>query len=516
MNTPSVESAPIVVVGAGLSGLSAALHLRGAGREVVVLERAATVGGRVGTVEVNGYEYDTGASVLTMPGLVDDALAAVGTHRSEVGLTIEPIEPAYHARFADGSAMDVYADGPAMVAEVGRVCGAAQARRYEQLRTWLTAIYEAEFDTFIDNDLTPSSLTDPDTVRAAARLVRLGGLGSLGRRVGALVTDDRLRRLFTFQALYAGMTPARARAIYGAIPYMDTIAGVSFPVGGMREVPRSMARALIAAGGEVRTDTTVQKLEARDGQVVALHTTDDQRIACSGVVLTPDLPVVDQLLTSVGAPRPRRRRHYSPSAVVVHGMIAVDRTAGWDVRHHTIDFGAAWDSTLAELVARRGTARPMTDPSLLITLPARTDPGLRRESDGRVHEPISVLAPCPNLDAAPLDWRTLTTPYVREILGVLERRGYPGIAAMRIEHVDTPATWAAAGLAAGSPFSLAHRLDQTGPLRQVTSAGRFANVEVAGCGTTPGVGIPPVLISGKLAARRMIGDPHIGRRRPGQ
>lgn len=145
----------------------------------------------------------------------------------------------------------------------------------------------------------------------------------------------------------------------------------------------------------------------------------------------------------------------------------------------------------------------MTDPSLLITAPARTDPGLRRTIAGRVHDPISVLAPCPNLDAAPLDWRLLTEPYLAELRNVLDARGYAGIGSMIVEHVDTPATWAAAGLAAGTPFSLAHRLDQTGPLRIYRGVRAFDNVEVAGCGTTPGVGIPPVLISGKLAAQRL-------------
>lgn len=498
-----VGAGPVVVVGAGLAGLSAALHLRGAGHEVTVLERADSPGGRVGVASRGGYEYDVGASVLTMPGLLDEALAAVGSDRDRVDLRIQPLEPAYHARYADGSSLDVYTDADAMVDEVRRVCGTDEAARYLELRHWLTGIYRAEFDTFIDGDLTARSLTDPRVLRAAADIVRLGGMGSLGRHVRRLVHDDRLQRLFTFQALYAGVSPTRARAIYGAIPYMDTIGGVGFPIGGMRRVPRALADALVAAGGRVHTGVTVTGIEAADRRIVAVHTADGGRLACSAVVLTPDLPTVDHLLETAGMPRPRRRRHYSPSAVVMHGMVPTDVVAGWDVRHHTIDFGAAWSSTLDELVAGDGRARPMTDPSLLITAPARTDPGLRRTIAGRVHDPISVLAPCPNLDAAPLDWRLLTEPYLAELRNVLDARGYAGIGSMIVEHVDTPATWAAAGLAAGTPFSLAHRLDQTGPLRIYRGVRAFDNVEVAGCGTTPGVGIPPVLISGKLAAQRL-------------
>jgi phytoene desaturase len=123
---------------------------------------------------------------------------------------------------------------------------------------------------------------------------------------------------------------------------------------------------------------------------------------------------------------------------------------------------------------------------------------------------LSLLAPCPNLVAAPLDWDRRGPAYLRELLDVLERRGYRGIAAhFAVDHLDTPATWAARGMLAGTPFSAAHLFSQTGPLRTRNLPGvRFGdagNVVLAGCGTTPGVGVPTTLLSGKLAAARIIG-----------
>src|SRR5690242_1969943 len=126
----------VVVVGAGLSGLSAALHLLGAGRRVTVLERADGPGGRAGALDLVGpsgtYRVDPGPTVLTMPELLDEALHAVGEKLDE-RLDLVALDPAYRARFADGSTVDVHTGAQAMAEEVRRVCGPAAADGYRRL-----------------------------------------------------------------------------------------------------------------------------------------------------------------------------------------------------------------------------------------------------------------------------------------------------------------------------------------------------------------------------------------------
>jgi phytoene desaturase len=162
-------------------------------------------------------------------------------------------------------------------------------------------------------------------------------------------------------------------------------------------------------------------------------------------------------------------------------------------------FGTHWDRTFDEILNR---GRLMSDPSLLVTRPTATDPDLAPE--GR--EVISVLAPCPNLATADIDWARVGPAYRAELGRVLADRGLTGFDdAVEVERRVTPADWAAAGLAAGTPFSLAHTLAQTGPFRPRNLVRGVANAVLAGCGTTPGVGIPPVVISGRLAAQRVTG-----------
>ncbi|MGX7763008.1 phytoene desaturase family protein [Streptomyces angustmyceticus] len=486
----------VVVVGAGLSGLSAALHLLGAGRRVTVVEREALPGGRAGRIDRHGYRIDTGPTVLTMPDLIDETFAAVGERLTD-RLDLRALHPAYRARFADGSELDVHTDPQAMEAEVERFAGPAAAHGYRRLRHWLQQLYTVQRRRFIDANFdSPLQLLHPDLVRLAA----LGGFGRLDHRIGRFLPDPRLRRVFSFQALYAGVPPARALAAYAVIAYMDTVAGVYFPRGGMHALPRAMAAAAADAGAAFRYGHPVTRLERRGDRITAVVTAHE-RVPCDAVVLTPDLPVVHRLLGR----RPRRplRLRHAPSAVVLHA--GTDRT--WPrLAHHTLSFGAAWERTFDELTR---TGRLMSDPSLLITRPTATDPGLA--PPGRhLHY---ILAPCPNTETGPGagDWHDLAPRYRDSLLAVLERRGLTGIgAATEMHHLVTPADWTAQGLAAGTPFSAAHTLAQTGPFRPRNLVRGTANAVLAGCGTTPGVGVPTVLLSGKLAAARITG-PRAGR-----
>ena len=147
----------------------------------------------------------------------------------------------------------------------------------------------------------------------------------------------------------------------------------------------------------------------------------------------------------------------------------------------------------------------MSDPSLLVTNPSRTDPGVA--PDGR--HTYYVLAPVPNLQVAPLDWRgDLGRHYADDLVRELEGRGYVGFGdGIEVSRLVTPADWSDAGMAAGTPFAAAHTFSQTGPFRPGNLHPGLSNVVFVGSGTQPGVGVPMVLISGKLAAARVTGGP---------
>jgi phytoene desaturase len=489
MRTVTGRTDRVVVVGAGLSGLAAALHLAGRGRDVTVVERGPHPGGRVGREDIGGYRIDTGPTVLTMPDIMDDAFAAVGDSLA-ARLPLERVDPAYEARFADGSSVVVHTDAAAMATEVERFAGRDQADGYLRLREWLTKLYLTEFDGFIGANFdSPLSLVTPQLARLAA----LGGFRGWERMVRRYITDERLLRVFTFQALYAGVPPQSALAAYAVIAYMDTVAGVYFPQGGVRAMPDAMAASAADAGVEFIYNATVSELEFSGSRVTGVRTADGGRVPADAVVLTTELPDTYRLVRRT--PRRPLKLRAAPSAVVAHvGCEAVGEAAG----HHTILFGDAWHQTFRDII---DDGRTMRDPSLLVTRPTASDPSLAPA--GR--DLLYVLAPAPNTDVGVVDWDTAGPAYVEQMLDDVRKRA-PGVGEdAEVLHVVTPADWGRQGMAAGSPFALAHTFSQTGPFRPANTVRGVDNVVLAGSSTVPGVGVPTAILSGRLAADRITG-----------
>ena len=476
------------------------MRLAAAGREVVVVEREPTPGGRAGRVELTGpsgtYRIDNGPTVLTMPDLIADCFDALG-EQMEDWLQLDPVTPLYRADFADGSTLDVHADPAAMAVEIERVIGPDEAAGYLRYVDFVSALYRYEMRDFIDRNIdSPLGLVSANLARLAAA----GGFRRMAPKVGHYLRDPRTQRLFSFQAMYAGLSPQQALALYAVIAYMDSVAGVYAPRGGMHAIPVAMAAAAEKHGVDIRYGTTVTRVELDGDRAVAVHVVDSEsgsgeRIACDAVVLNPDLPVAYRDLLGFVPPRVQRLR-YSPSAFL---LLAGSNRAYAHLAHHNIHFGHAWDGVFDELI-NKGSL--MSDPSFLVSAPTVSDPSLA--PDG--HHIYYVFFPTPNLTAN-IDWTTETARYRERVLRTVEARGYDGFAdAIEVEQIVTPLDWQARGMEAGTPFASAHTFGQTGPFRPANRWG--ANVVFTGSGTQPGVGVPMVLISGRLAAERITGaDP---------
>src|SRR3954452_11024975 len=253
MRTVTGATDRVVVVGAGLGGLACALHLAAAGRQVTVVEREGGPGGRAGRLSIDGYDFDTGPTVLTMPELIAEPLAAVGEKLSD-WLELAPLNPAYRAFYPDGSTLDVKTDTVQMAAEISRVCGPREADGYLRFVDFARKLWLLERDHFIGRNLdTPLDLMNLNLLK----LLGMGGFRRLHAKTSEFFRDPRTQRIFSFQAMYAGLAPHDALAIYAVIAYLDSVGGVFYPKGGMHAVPRALAGAAEKHGVQFRYDTTV-------------------------------------------------------------------------------------------------------------------------------------------------------------------------------------------------------------------------------------------------------------------
>jgi phytoene desaturase len=483
----------VVVVGAGLGGLSAACHLAGAGHDVTVLEVADGPGGRAGSLERDGFRFDTGPTVLTMPHLVERCFEAAGVDSAGL-LRLRPVDPMYRACYSDGSELRVRHGRAAMTDEIRAVCGDGQAEAFGAFCDWLTQLYRLEMPTFIERSYdSPLDLLSP--LRPAVDLVRLGGFRRLAKVVGRYFDDERLQRIFTFQSMYAGLAPYQALAIYAVITYMDSVNGVFVPEGGMHALPVALATAADEAGACFRYGSRVDRIllaNGTSGPVRGVRLDDGEVIAADAVVANPDLPVAYRtLLPGTPVPRAARRGAYSPSAVVWHVGVRGELPPGTE--HHNIHFGRDWDGAFRAIL-RDGVRMP--DPSLLVSVPSLHEPTMAP----RGAHTLYVLEPAPNLDGQ-VDWTQERSRARDDLYGHLDRLGYP--TAIEVEELVDPLDWEARGMERGTPFALSHRFRQTGPFRPGNLEKRAPGLVFVGSGTVPGVGVPMVLISGELAARRV-------------
>ena len=316
MRTVSGRSDHVVVVGAGLAGLSAALHLAGRGRQVTVVERGDVPADASAGSTSTATGSTPGPTVLTMPDIIDDTFAAVGESTAD-RLELETVDPAYRAVFADGSSLDVHSDRDAMAAEVERFAGPQEAQGYLRLRDWLTRLYEVEFDGFIGSNFdSPLSLLTPQLARLAAiggfRRWEPDGATLPHRRAAAarLHLPGALRRESRRSARWP-CTPSS--------PTWTPSPGCTSPAAACGPCPTRLAAAAADAGVEFRYGATVTASGAMRSTVfTAVRTDTGERIDADAVVLTTELPDTYRLLGrtprrlaaaaagAVGGRRPRR------------------------------------------------------------------------------------------------------------------------------------------------------------------------------------------------------------------
>lgn len=472
------------MVGAGLAGLSTALHLRGAGVEVTVLEAQPTAGGRCPEVTAGGYRLDVGPTVLTETDQLARAFKAVG-ESLEDHLTLLEVDPAYVAHFADGSSLSMHSDPQRMRDAIRDLAGERDAAGYDRFVRHVQRLYDVELPHFIDRNLDGvHSLLRP----ALPRLAALRGFGRLDRLIASFFHDERLRQAFSFQSLYVGVPPHRARGMFAVVSAMDLVHGVTYPVGGMHAIVRAMVEVARAHGVEFRFDHQVDAVrQVGDSyEVRTPHTAH----AADAVVLTCEPARAATLLADPDALRPDTTA--APSCVLLAAGVPAGLPGSG---HHHLHFGTSLRGAMDDITS----GRLMRDPSFLVSVPTRTDPTLGPAGA----DVLYALFPAPARDGsgADLDWRQLRGAYRDHMLRCLTAAGY-AVDDLVGEQLITPQDWDDRGMPWGTPFSSAHTFRQSGPFRQPNVIG--PRLALAGSGTTPGVGVPMVLISGRLAAERVL------------
>jgi phytoene desaturase len=493
-NRPSV-----IVIGAGLGGLSAAIHLARQGWKVQVIERNARSGGRMNVIEAKGFKIDMGPTMLMMPEVIEKLFAACGRDMRDY-LCLQRITPAYRICWPDGTSLDMGGSAHQLM-EQARAFAPQDADRLPGLLAAMEAKYLNARYNFIEQPFNSlRDMTRPSTVRG---LMKALPLESVHRFVSKQILSDKLRQAFTFQTLYLGSSPYECPSIYALLPYIEAEFGVWFPRGGTIALADALERLLRELGGELHYCLPVERITLDGKRATGVGTADGREWRADVVVCNMDAPMAYKRLLPAGGRRKHtdarlERYDYGCSGYLLYlGVKHVPSAWG----HNTIVLSDDYKGVLDDICHKKVLPR---DPAMHVCIPTRTDPSLAPEG----HDVVYVLAPCPNTQGS-IDWER-EGPILRErILNKLEATGLPGLRANIVyERAFTPPDFVSHyGCYAGAAYSgLTPSFLQSAYFRPHSRSEDVRDLYFVGASTHPGGGVPIVLTSGRLAAEEIVAN----------
>jgi len=490
-----MKNKTVIVIGAGIAGITAAIHLAKRGLQVTVIEKNARPGGRCDRISREGHHFDTGPTLLVMPLLYKSEFAALGTSLHEM-LDLQRVDPTYHLVFDDGSGLALTSD----MKSLGEQLEVFEQGSFQGLLRYMDEGHR-------HYHMATEKLVYPD-FRKASDFFKLEHLPLL-RQVKPLAKhyanmshyfdDPRLKAAFTFQDVYMGLSPFEAPATFSMMPYTELAHGVWYPKGGMYQVVEALMSLAREAGVEFIFNTTVEQI-GLNGKSARGLIVDGKLLKADAVLANADLPYVYQhLLPQDGQAGKLARKRYSCS--VISFFWGVDRPYE-SLPPHTLfladDYRENFDSIIRDL------SLP-ANPSLYIHAPARLDPSMAPSGE----DTLTAIVPVGHMsENGEQDWGAIRDQAREHVFRRLRTLGIHDLEEhIKFEMNFTPLSWRKRyNLVKGSTHGLCHNLTQLGYFRPDNRHSHYHNLYFTGASTRPGTGLPTAMVSGHQSAQRILDD----------
>ncbi len=485
-----------VIIGSGFGGLATAVRLGARGYRVTVLERLDAPGGRAYVHRRDGFTFDAGPTIITVPYLFEDLWRLAGRTFAD-DIDLRALDPFYRIVFDDGSQIECHADSQAMRAEVARISprDLAGYDRFMLRAREMCAIGFEKLGHFPFMSLA-------DLARQAPDILRLGGYRSVFGMVSSYVKDPRLRFALSFHPLFVGGNPFDTTAVYCMISDVERRWGVHFPMGGTGALVNGLVSLIEGQGGTFRYKTEVSDILVTDGVAKGVRLTSGEVVPADIVVSNADVAHTYRNMVPAEARRrwTNRRIEGATYSMGLFVWYFGTRRRHEEVPHHTILVGPRYRDHVKEIFAAKSLPEDM---SLYLHRPTATDPSLAPEGCDTFY----VLSPVPHLDA-PVDWARHAEPYRQAVERRLSETLLPGLADEIVTSLVTTPQDFQDRLCSfkGAGFSLAPRLTQSTWFRPNNRSEDIRGLYLVGAGTQPGAGVPAVLSSAHMVDQ-LVPDP---------
>jgi phytoene desaturase len=484
-----------LIIGAGLGGISTAIHLAHRGLDVTVLEKNARPGGRCDRFTSQGHVFDTGPTLFVMPLVYEAEFAALGVDLHE-RLDLIRVDPTYHLVFDDGSQLALTSDMNVMrqqleAIEPGSMSGflryLAEGDRH----------YHVAMDRLVNKEFRHA--TEFFSLANLPLAWQIKPLAAHYPHMGRFFDNPRLKAAFSFQDVYMGLSPFEAPATFSMMPYTELTHGVYYPRGGMYTVVEALVEIARDAGVTFAFDEEVEKIDIVNHRARGVTLKGGGRRTADVLVANADLPYVyHDLLPDHDRGAQMADKRFSCS--VISFFWGVDKTYP-QLAPHTLFLADDYRENF-EAIGQYGLPE---NPSLYIHAPARLDPSMAPAGQ----DTITAIVPVGHMDpASEQDWVAIRAKAREAVFRRLALLGITDLEAhLKVETNFTPLSWRKRyNLMKGATHGLSHTLMQLGYMRPANRHPQYHNLYFTGASTHPGTGAPTALISGRHAARRVLDD----------
>lgn len=496
MRTPRV-----VVIGAGIGGLVAALLLATRGFEVTVIERAAKPGGKMRKVDAGAVKIDAGPTVFTMRWVFEEILREAGAEWPQ-GLAAKPLQRLARHAWSDGASLDLFPEIERSADAIAVFAGTAEAEGYRQFCARAGAVYDTLKDTFIRASRpSPVTLAQRAGMRGLPALLRISPFTTLWDALGEYFRDARLRQLFGRYATYCGSSPFAAPATLMLVAHVER-EGVWTLDGGMSGLAEALAALAYRRGATFVFAQEADRIVVERGCVAGVETRGGARFPAEAVVFNGDAAAL-----AAGLLGPAAARAAGPTPQNARSLSALTwatpaTAAGFPLAHHNVFFSEDYRAEFDDIFARRRLPRA---PTIYVCAQDRGEDEAPTRAPAQP-ERLFCLVNAPALEEA----GGINSAELRACQETTFRR----LARFGLELTFDPATCVRTGPAEFSQLFPAtggalYGQASHGWRASFTRPGSSTNIlglYLAGGSTHPGPGAPMAALSGRLAAHRLMAD----------
>lgn len=490
---------PIGIIGGGLAGLSAACVLAARGRKVILFERNEWLGGKAAQLTGNGFRFDMGPTIVTIPSVLRRIFAEAGA-RMEDYLDLVRLDPQWRCFFHDGSSLDLAQNPDAMARTLDAFApGTNSGRRYRDFIDYSARLDGISQRHFFYKPI--GGIGDMFEWKASFDPQMLGDVLAMrmGRSVAGTVRkftpDPRVAQMIDHFTQYVGSSPYGSPAVLCGIAHMQTEEGVWYPLGGTRAVPLALEKLGRELGVEFRTGTKIENILSHGGEVTGVRTDAGEDVALSAVVSNCDsVRTHRELINGAVGAAFERRRGYEPACSGVVLYLGLNKRYE-HLAHHDFVFSRDPHEEF-DFIYKKG--EPAPDPTCYLAATTCTEPGTAPAGG----EALYVLVHAPYLRPHH-DWKKMLPAYRRVILEKLKTTGQMPDLEERIvfERTLTPQDiHDRYHVLDGAIYGLASHGKFLGAFKPGNRSPDLRGLYLAGGAAHPGPGMPMVLMSGWIAA----------------